>query len=72
MDYLWLKQFNIVYNLLENMLKLVGVKGVRIYLMGINLLIFFKFKLWDLEVYFSNGVVYLNVMSCFLGVNFSF
>ena len=72
MDYLRLKQFNIAYNLPENTLKSVGVKGARIYLMGTNLLTFSKFKLWDPEVYSSNGAAYPNVMSCSLGVNFSF
>lgn len=72
MDYLRLKQFNITYNLPEKTLKSVGIKGVRIYLMGTNLLTFSKFKLWDPEVYSSNGAAYPNVMSGSLGVSFSF
>lgn len=70
MDYLRLKQFNIAYNLPENTLKSVGVKGARIYLMGTNLLTFSKFKLWDPEVYSSNGAAYPNVMSLFFGSEF--
>lgn len=72
MDYLRLKQFNIAYNLPEKTLKSVGIKGARIYLMGTNLLTFSKFKLWDPEVYSSNGAAYPNVMSGSLGVSFSF
>lgn len=72
MDYLRLKQFNVAYNLPEKTLKSVGIKGARIYLMGTNLLTFSKFKLWDPEVYSSNGAAYPNVTNCSLGVNFSF
>ena len=44
----------------------------RVYLNGDNIAVFSPFKLWDPEVYSSNGAAYPNVMSCSLGVNFSF
>ena len=72
MSYLRLKQLNISYSIPERILKTVGLKSTRIYLMGTNLLTFSKFKLWDPEVYSSNGAAYPNVTSYSLGVNFSF
>lgn len=72
MSYLRLKQLNVSYNIPERALKTVGLKSARIYLMGTNLLTFSKFKLWDPEVYSSNGAAYPNVISYSLGVNFSF
>lgn len=72
MSYLRLKQLNVSYRLPEKILRRVGIKGARIYFMGTNLLTFSKFKLWDPEVYSSNGAAYPNVSSYSLGLNFDF
>ena len=72
MSYLRLKQLNISYNIPENVLKPIRVKSARVYFMGTNVLTFSKFKLWDPEVYSSNGAAYPNISSYSLGLNFSF
>ena len=72
MDYLRLKQFNIAYNLPENTLKSVGVKGARIYLMGTNLLTSLSSS-YGIRKYIPVMEQLIRmIMSCSLGVNFSF
>jgi TonB-linked SusC/RagA family outer membrane protein len=71
-SFMRLKTAQIAYNLPTHLLKRVGVKNSSIYLQGINLLTFSKFKLWDPELNTNNGTSYPNVRTVALGVNLKF
>ncbi|MEX6688605.1 TonB-dependent receptor [Danxiaibacter flavus] len=71
-SFMRLKSAMISYNLPAALLKRVGVKNSAIYLQGINLLTFSKFKLWDPELNSDNGTHYPNVRVISLGVNLKF
>ena len=79
-DFIRLKTAEIGYTLPENITSRVGIRTMRFYLRGFNLLTFTNFKLWDPEltlpvndyVSYSNGARYPNISIYSLGVNIQF
>jgi len=69
--YLRLKSFEMGYTLPQQLTTKVRMKSARIYLNGTNLLLFSKFKLWDIEMG-SNGLNYPLQRVFNVGVNVSF
>lgn len=72
MSFLRLKTAQLSYNLAESTLKRLGIRNSSIYVQGINLITFSKFKMWDPELNTSNGISYPNVTTVVLGVNLKF
>ena len=71
-SYLRLKNIQISYSLPKRWMKAIKFSGASVYLQGVNLLTFSKFKLWDVEQSDGRGDVYPNTKSYSLGINFSF
>jgi hypothetical protein len=67
-----LKTAELGYTIPGSAFKGVGINNARIYLMGVNLLTFSKFKLWDPELNTGNGSKYPNVRTITAGINVSF
>ena len=72
MSFLRLKNAEIGYTLPKNISGKIGMSTTRIYIQGVNLLTFSKFKLWDPELATSNGSAYPNIKSYSIGVNLNF
>lgn len=72
MSFLRLKTLQINYRLPDAWSQRVGVNGANVYLMGMNLLTFSKWKLWDPELNTGNGNSYPNSSSYTIGINFNF
>ncbi|NLR58714.1 TonB-dependent receptor [Chitinophaga polysaccharea] len=71
-SFIRLKQLQLAYNLPGSWLQRIGIRNAAIYLNGINLLTFSKFKLWDPELNTDNGSSYPNVRTISLGANLKF
>jgi TonB-linked SusC/RagA family outer membrane protein len=71
-SFIRLKTFEIGYTLPKKLFSSIGVRDARLYMTGVNLLTFSKFKLWDPELNTSNGARYPNVRTISLGINVSF
>lgn len=79
MSYLRLKNLTIGYTIPERVMRKIHMKQMRIYLQGLNLLTFSKFKLFDPEIgagassaAAGQGAVYPPSRIVSLGLNFSF
>jgi hypothetical protein len=72
MSFMRLKSAQIAYNLPPTLLTRAGIRNASIYLQGINLLTFSKFKLWDPELNSDNGSRYPNIRTVSLGMNLRF
>ena len=72
MSFLRLKNAELGYTLPKKWTKPIGISTVRIYLQGVNLLTFSKFKLWDPELSSSYGNVYPLTKNVSLGLNLNF
>ena len=72
MSFLRLKNAELGYTLPKQWTKKVGISTCRIYLQGVNLLTFSKFKLWDPELESSYGNVYPLTRNISLGLNLNF
>jgi hypothetical protein len=72
MSFLRLKTCEVGYSLPKTLYSSIGISTVRIYLTGVNLLTFSKFKMWDPELNTSNGTRYPNVRTVSAGINVSF
>lgn len=72
MSFMRLKSAQISYNLPTALLTRVGVRNAAVYLQGINLFTFSKFKLWDPELATDNGSRYPNIRTVSLGMNLKF
>ena len=72
MSFLRLKNAELGYTLPKNWTKKAGISTVRIYLQGVNLLTFSKFKLWDPELESTYGNVYPLTRNVSLGINLNF
>ena len=72
MSFLRLKNAELGYTLPKTLTKKVGISALRIYLQGVNLLTFSKFKLWDPELESSYGNVYPLTRNVSLGLNLNF
>lgn len=69
--FLRLKQLEVGYTLPQNLLSKLRVSNLRFYLSGSNLLLFSKFKLWDVEMG-GNGLGYPLQRVFNIGLNLSF
>lgn len=72
MSFMRLKNAELGYTLPKNLTKKMGLSTTRIYLQGVNLLTFSKFKLWDPELATANGSAYPNIRSYSIGLNLNF
>lgn len=57
-DYIRLKNFELGYNMPDNLINKVGIKKCRLYANGLNLLTFDKLKVYDPETVNSTGQYY--------------
>lgn len=71
-DFLRLKTMDIGYNFKKDFLQKINMKNARIYIQGVNLLYWSKFKLWDPELNTGNGTRYPNVRTISMGVQATF
>ena len=71
-SFIRLKTADLGYNFPKNTLRKIGFKSGRIYMQGLNLLYWSKFKLWDPELNTSNGAVYPNVRNITIGLQANF
>jgi TonB-linked SusC/RagA family outer membrane protein len=71
-NFLRLKTAEIGYTIPSRITDKAKIGNARVYLRGVNLLTFSKFKLWDPELLTSNGTRYPNVSVYSSGVNFQF
>ncbi|SEW05499.1 TonB-linked outer membrane protein, SusC/RagA family [Chitinophaga sp. YR573] len=71
-SFLRLKTADLGYNLPKGTLRSIGLKNARIYVQGLNLFYWSKFKLWDPELNTSNGTNYPNTRSVNFGVQANF
>jgi hypothetical protein len=72
MSFLRLKQAQLAYNLPTAWLNRTGIRNASVYVNGINLFTFSKFKLWDPELATDNGSRYPNIRTISLGMNLKF
>ena len=72
MSFLRLKNAELGYTLPKKWTKRANMSAVRIYLQGVNLLTFSKFKLWDPELSSTYGNVYPLTQNVSLGLNLNF
>lgn len=70
-DFLRLKRVDIGYTLNQELIGKIGLRGARVYVSGVNLLMFSKFKMWDVEMG-GNGLGYPIQSSYTFGVNVDF
>lgn len=71
-SYLRLKNLQIAYSLPKKWMQAIHFSSASVFLQGVNLLTFSKFKLWDVEQSDGRGDVYPNTKSYSIGINFSF
>lgn len=72
MSFMRLKNAEIGYTLPKRISSKIGLSTVRIYIQGVNLLTFSKFKLWDPELDANYGNVYPTVRTVTTGLNLNF
>ncbi len=70
-SYIRLKTLDISYDIPKDIVKRWGLRGMRIYLQGYNILTFSAFKMWDVELGAGDGTAYPNVKSYNIGLSFS-
>ena len=72
MSFLRLKNAELGYTVPKKYVQKWNIATIRIYLQGVNLLTFSKFKLWDPELSSSYGNVYPLTKNVSLGLNLNF
>ena len=72
MSFLRLKNAELGYTIPKKYTKRLNISTTRVYLQGVNLLTFSKFKLWDPELESSYGNVYPLTKNVSLGLNMNF
>jgi len=72
MSYIRLKNAEFGYTIPKNISGRMGLSSMRLYLQGINLLTFAKFKLWDPELDTGDGGTYPNMRTISVGLNINF
>jgi len=72
MSMLRVKDVEVGYRFPKAWINRYGVKALRLYLKGSNLLTFSKFKMWDPELATSNGMKYPIMKSISVGVDVNF
>ncbi|GGC15849.1 SusC/RagA family TonB-linked outer membrane protein [Parapedobacter defluvii] len=70
-SFLRVKQAELGYTVPDRLIERIKMNNLRIYLSGTNLLVFSKFKMWDVEMA-GNGLGYPNQRVFNIGVNFNF
>jgi hypothetical protein len=68
MDFIRLKTLDLGYTFPRSTFQKLGVKNLRAYVNGVNVLTFSQFKLWDPELNTSNGTRYPNVRTVSVGL----
>jgi len=71
-DYIRLKNAEVAYNFSMKALEKYGMKNLRVYLNGTNLLTFSPWKVWDPELGDGRGTAYPNTTAVNLGLRASF
>jgi len=71
-SFIRLKNAELGYTLPKKWFSKIGITNVRVYLQGVNLLTFSKFKLWDPELESSNGAKYPQMRTGSVGLNVNF
>ena len=71
-SFMRLKNAEVGYTFPKKWFAKAGVSSMRIYLQGVNLLTFSKFKLWDPELETSNGTRYPQMRTGSIGLNVNF
>ncbi|WP_261387638.1 SusC/RagA family TonB-linked outer membrane protein [Chitinophaga pinensis] len=71
-SFLRLKTADFGYNLPKGLMKKAHIKNARLYVQGLNLFYWSKFKLWDPELNTSNGTNYPNTRSVNFGLQANF
>lgn len=71
-SFMRLKNAELGYTIPKLITKKIGVSTFRIYVQGVNLMTFSKFKLWDPELNNSMGAVYPNMRVANVGINLNF
>ena len=72
MSFLRLKNAELGYTIPKKFTQRLNIATMRVYLQGVNLLTFSKFKLWDPELSSSYGNVYPLTRNVSLGLNLNF
>ena len=72
MSFMRLKNAELGYTIPKKVTQRIGLGTTRVYVQGVNLLTFSKFKLWDPELATANGSAYPNVKSYSIGLNLNF
>ena len=71
-SFIRLKTMDFGYNFPKGSLKSIGFRSGRVYVQGVNLFYFSKFKLWDPELNTSNGALYPNTRNIAVGLQVNF
>ncbi len=71
-SFLRLKNAEVGYTFPKKWFAKAGISNVRLYLQGVNLLTWSKFKLWDPEIETSNGMRYPQMRTGSVGLNVNF
>ncbi|WP_196940128.1 hypothetical protein [Sphingobacterium pedocola] len=69
--FLRLKNVELGYTFSRNVMERIGARNLRVYVNGMNLFAFSKFKLWDVEMG-RNGIGYPVQAVYNLGIKFTF
>ena len=70
-NFLRVKQMELGYSVPDRLTERIKMNSLRFYLSGTNLLVFSKFKMWDVEMA-GNGLGYPNQRVFNIGLNFAF
>ncbi|MEC3880459.1 SusC/RagA family TonB-linked outer membrane protein [Parapedobacter sp. 10938] len=70
-NFLRVKQMELGYTVPSRLTERIKMNNLRLYLSGTNLLVFSKFKMWDVEMA-GNGLGYPNQRVFNIGLNFDF
>jgi TonB-linked SusC/RagA family outer membrane protein len=71
-SFLRFKTLDFGYNIPKEPFKRIGLSSARIYLSGVNLFYWSKFKLWDPELNTGNGNTYPNTRTLSIGLQTNF
>ncbi|QHS59569.1 SusC/RagA family TonB-linked outer membrane protein [Chitinophaga agri] len=71
-SFMRLKSAQLAYNFPATLMSRTGLRAASVYVQGINLFTFSKFKLWDPELNTDNGSSYPNIRTISVGMNLKF
>lgn len=72
MSFIRLKNAEVGYTFPKTLVKKTGLSNIRLYVQGVNLFTFSKFKLWDPEISSAEGSQYPNMRVVNVGLNLNF